>query len=122
MLDAYFNRANIVGNPFPSGFNQNIYHWFNTAAFAQPQAGVYGAIGRNVYTGPGLNNFNLALFKNVNFTEKAKLQLRLETFNTMNHAQWSTPNFSVNSPANFGTISSVQVPGRIAQVGVKLLF
>jgi hypothetical protein len=122
LLDNYFNRANVVGNPFPSGFNQNIAHWFNPAAFVQPQAGVYGNIGRNVYTGPGLSNYNLALFKNVNFTERAKLQLRLETFNTFNHAQWSTPNFDLTNPKSFGTISGVQVPGRIAQLGVKLLF
>ncbi len=122
LLDNYFNRANVVGNPFPSGFSQNIQHWFNTAAFTQPQAGVYGDIGRNVYTSPGLNNWNLSFFKNVNLTERAKIQLRLETFNTFNHAQWSTPNFSLNSAASFGTISGVQVPGRIAQVGVKILF
>lgn len=122
LLDGYFNRANVVGNPWPSGFQQNIYHWFNTAAFAQPQAGVYGAIGRNVYTGPGLSNWDASLFKNLNFTERLNLQLRLETFNTFNHAQWSTPNFSLTSPSTFGTISGTQVPGRIAQVGVKLLF
>lgn len=122
MLDNYFNRANVVGNPFPSSFTQDIHHWFDTGAFAQPQAGVYGNIGRNVYTSPGLNNWNLSLFKNVNFTERAKLQLRLETFNTFNHAPWSTPNFSLNSAASFGTISGVQVAGRIAQVGVKILF
>ena len=122
LLDAYYNRANVVGNPFPSGFNQNITHWFNTAAFTQPQAGVFGDIGRNVYTGPGLSNFDLSLFKNLNFTERARLQLRLETFNTINHAQWSAPNYNLTSPTTFGQVTGTQVPGRIAQVGVKLIF
>lgn len=122
LLDNYFNRANIVGNPFPSGFKQSISEWFNTAAFVQPQAGVYGDLARNAYTGPGLSNADMSLFKNVSFTEHAKLQLRLETFNTLNHAQWGTPNFSLTTPSTFGQVTSTQIPGRIAQVGVKLLF
>ena len=38
--------------------------WFNTAAFAQPVFGAYGNSGRNILRGPGINNLDLALFKN----------------------------------------------------------
>jgi hypothetical protein len=124
LLDAYVNRANIVGNPFPSGFSKSINAWFNTSAFVQPPEGVYGDMGRNTYIGPGLNNWDASLFKNFSFTEggRLRLQMRLESFNTFNHAQWSTPNYYVSSPSTFGTVTGTQVPGRINQVGLKFLF
>jgi hypothetical protein len=47
---------------------------------------------------PGINNWDIGLFKNIAFTERTKFQLRLETFNTFNHPQFnpdpSTPQFA----------------------------
>ena len=117
LLDNYSNRANLVGNP-RSGFHQSIAEWFNTAAFSQPQAGVFGNSGRNILRAPGLNNWDLSLFKNFPFTERMNLQLRLESFNTFNHAQWNTPDHNV-SDAQYGQITSAR-PGRINQLGGKL--
>ena len=121
LLDAYLNRANIVGNPWPSGFQKGINTWFSAAAFAQPAPGVFGDMGRNTYTGPGLNNWDTSLFKNFSLAEKVRLQMRLESFNTFNHAQWSTPNYQLSSPS-FGQVTGTRVPGRINQVGLKFLF
>src|SRR4029450_12383301 len=42
------NRADIVGDPYPSGFDKSVEHWFNTAAFAQPGLGQFGNTGRNI--------------------------------------------------------------------------
>ena len=56
------NRADLVGDPY-SG-EQTINPWFNTAAFAQPAPGQFGNLGRNTERGPGVNNLDLALFKN----------------------------------------------------------
>ena len=56
------NRANLVGDP--NGADRTVTRWFNTAAYAQPAAGVLGNLGRNTERGPGVNNLDFALFKN----------------------------------------------------------
>ena len=48
--------------------------------------------------------------------------MRLESFNLINHAQWSTPNYYVSAPSTFGTVTGTQVAGRINQVGLKFIF
>jgi hypothetical protein len=66
----------------------NRQSWFNPAAFAAPASnGDVGNIRRNAFRGPGINNWDMSLFKNIHFTERAYLQLRLETYNTFNHPQ-----------------------------------
>jgi hypothetical protein len=53
---------------------------------------MFGTMGRNVLTGPGRNNWDLAILKNFELPwlkgEHATLQFRFETFNTWNHPQW----------------------------------
>lgn len=115
VLDALAgNRADLVGRPYPSGFHQSIAQWFNTAAFIEAPAGVFGSSGRNILRAPGLENVDLSLFKNFPIKERANLQLRLESFN---HTQWGTPVYDASSP-RFGQITSAN-PGRINQLGGK---
>ena len=52
--------------------------WFNPAVFAAPANGSFGNFRRNSIYGPGIANFNMSLFKNFNFTENTRLQLRFE--------------------------------------------
>ncbi len=119
LLDDFSNRANLVGNP-TTGFTQNIAEWFNTAAFAQPAAGVVGNAGRNILRAPGINNWDASLFKNFNLREKLSVQMRLESFNAFNHTQWGGPDHNTSSP-QFGQITGAR-DGRINQVGLKVLF
>src|SRR6202041_3519281 len=53
VIDTNGQRANLVGNPFPSGFQKSANEWFNTAAFTQPDPGIYGTSGRNILSAPG---------------------------------------------------------------------
>jgi hypothetical protein len=39
--------------------------------------------------GPGIANTDIALFKNIKFTERAKAQLRFEGYNAFNHTQFN---------------------------------
>ncbi len=74
--------------------------WFDGNTFARPlesqlradgQPGMFGTMGRNPLTGPGRNNWDMALLKDFQLPwfggEHSTLQFRWETFNTFNHPQ-----------------------------------
>jgi hypothetical protein len=112
------NRADLVGDPNNGG--HSILRWFNTAAFAQPAAGSFGTSGRNILRGPGINNLDLALFKNFGLPGRTKLQFRLESFNALNHTQFNSVNTNLTSPT-FGVVNGARA-GRINQLGLKFIF
>ena len=112
------NRANLVGDPRAGG--RSVTRWFNTAAFEQPALGELGNLGRNTERGPGVNNFDFALFKNIDVGGGRRLQFRLESFNAFNHTQFQGVSTNLTAP-NFGVITSAR-PARINQLGVKFLF
>jgi hypothetical protein len=121
VLGAYGQRSNLVGNPYPAGFKKGANEWFNTAAYAQPSIGLFGTESRNDLRAAGVDNLDFSLFKNFSITERARLQIRGEAFNSLNHTQLAAPNTSVSS-STFGVISGVQIPGRIVQLGGKVIF
>jgi hypothetical protein len=104
---------------------------------ANGEPGMFGYMGRNVLTGPGRNNWDLALLKNFSLPwaggERSNLQFRLETFNTFNHTQWQsirtgcsgdTPfGAPCSGPNNYnrGEVTSAWSP-RIVQLGLKFVF
>jgi hypothetical protein len=112
------NRANLVGDP-GSG-DRSVSRWFNTAAFAQPAAGTFGDLGRNTERGPGVNNLDLAVFKNFELGGRMRLQFRLESFNAFNHTQFNGVSTNITS-ANFGVVTSTRA-ARINQLGLKFIF
>jgi hypothetical protein len=106
--------------------------WYNPAVFAQPAPGSFGDFGRNTIYGPGILNFNMALFKNFNFTENTRLQIRVESFNVFNHTQWGNINVGLSSPTagtpfsgsnagSSGQITSARDPRQL-QFGGKFYF
>jgi hypothetical protein len=119
VLDSFgTNRADIVGDIHAGG--GTITEWFNTAAFAQPALGSFGNSGRSILRGPGINNLDLALFKNFFLPKNAVLQLRVEAFNALNHPQWSGVSQTLYN-ANFGVVTSAR-DARIVQLGAKLIW
>ena len=113
---------NINHNPRNSPTQQ----WVNPAAFAIPALGTEGTANRNPFYGPGLNYWDMALEKSIHFTESMYFQVRFETFNTFNHANFGAPVNNASSPA-FGTINTVQPistngAGRVVQLGGKFYF
>jgi hypothetical protein len=96
---------------------------FNTALFTPNALGTFGNSSRRFFYGPGIDNYDMALRKITTLTESASLELRLETFNTFNHAQFDGAN-SVDGNINdstFGQILKSQ-PGRVSQLALKLSF
>ena len=96
----------------------NLY--FNTSLFSNEALGQFGNSRRRFFHGPGLNNFDMALLKNVKFTESKLLELRLETFNTFNHSQFMNPDGEINS-SQFGMVTGSR-QGRILQLGGRFTF
>jgi hypothetical protein len=117
----FAERANVNGDPQLSWSARNAQHWFNTSAFTNPAPGVYGNSGRNILREPGLNSWDMSVFKNIGISEGFITQLRLETFNTFNHTNLGKADSQVTS-GNFGTINSARIPGRIVQLGAKIIF
>ena len=93
--------------------------WFNPAAFSVPQNGSYGNFKRNTIYGPGVDNYNVSVFKNVNITESVRFQLRVEAYNVFNHTQWSTINTGLSAPQpgnSFGITNGVSNAGTSGQI------
>jgi hypothetical protein len=108
------DRPNLVGNPTVA--NPTADRWFDTAAFAFPEFGTFGDVGRNSLEGPGHKNLNLALVRRVALG-RASLQLRLEGFNLMNWTNFDLPDNFLGSPT-FGQILSAGAPRRL-QLGLR---
>ena len=60
-----------------------------------PNWGSFGNMGRNIFRGPNLREWNFSVSKTWKFTERFKMQVRGEVFNLLNH-----PNFDVWSMNN----------------------
>ena len=118
-----------LGNPTPQ-------QWFNVQAFAlQPQY-TFGNLGKNAVIGPPLFSVDSSIKKDMRFTERLRLQLRLDAFNTFNHPNFGSPGdgltadhldaSSVPIPGSggFGTITSLNsnVSMRQLQISLKLVF
>ena len=94
--------------------------YFNKALFAKPQLGKLGTTNKRFFAGPGLNNFDLSLQKEIRLTETSKLEIRGEFFNIFNHAQFGQAQGNFLNSA-FGYVTSARAP-RIGQVALKLTF
>lgn len=101
---------------------QKVAKYFNTSAYALPALGTFGTSGRNSLYGPGLQNLDAGLFKIIPFSEARHMELRWETFNLLNHPNFSNPNTSFSSSA-FGRITSTRTgAGRVMQIAAKIVF
>jgi hypothetical protein len=113
------SRANIIGD-YKAGRN-NPDQYVNPSAFERPATRIQGNAARNSIRQPGINNWDLALFKNFRFTERAYAQLRWEAFNAFNHTQFGAATLNLAS-VNFGRITGTLVGPRRMQVGLKVSF
>jgi hypothetical protein len=75
----------------------------------------------------GFNNMDASILKNVTLWREAHLQLRFETFNTLNHAVFATPNVTSATSGTsgaFGYITGVPSTAqpRQIQLGGRIIF
>ncbi len=108
---------NLNGNP------RNGRAYFNAAQFPENALGTPGTARRRFFHGPGMDNYDMALLKNLHLTEAKSLQFRIEGFNAFNHAQFFGPQAvdgNIDS-STFGDVVSA-APPRLIQLGAKFFF
>jgi hypothetical protein len=126
------SRINVLSNPIlPKSERTELRH-FNTSAFAPPTRAEFG-IGnapKDVLRGPGINVFDVSMFKNIPFDAEAKrrLQLRFEFYNFFNTASFqgvdTTGRFDAQGrqvSSTFGQYTSTLDARRIV-LGAKFYF
>jgi hypothetical protein len=116
-------RPNGVAN-CPNQIRGRVGQWFNPNCFTLQAPGTLGNLGRNVLSGPGLVNTDLAVMKNTRVRKisgQFAVQFRAELFNIFNHANFGTPNGALSN-STFGLITSTAGTSRQIQFGLKVLF
>ena len=103
----------------------NGQQYFNASLFSLNAFGTLGTASRRFFHGPGIDNYDMALAKTVPITESKSLLLRIETFNTFNHAQFYGPASVDGNIGDLGTTFGRVVsaaPARVMQVTAKFSF
>lgn len=136
-------RVALTCNPNGSG-SGGLYSFVNASCFAPAAKGSVGIdSGNNRLRGPGLNQWDMSLFKKIALGKEQSryIQLRMEAFNAFNHPEWNTFNSSiqfnaagkiVNLPSalggtggrfGFGALNSLRLNSqRIVQIAAKFYF
>ncbi len=109
-------RPDLIADPAVG--TQTLAHWFNTAAFAAPDAFRFGNSPRSVLRGASQKTVDATLEKEFAVTERYRFSLRGEAFNLLNHANFDVPGHTLGE-ADFGVVSSAR-PARVMQVGLRL--
>ena len=121
---------NVIGTPV---MINNVNCWFYTTAnpkcdgfsganaFSIPAPGVFGNSGRNNLRGPGLEDLDVSLSRNIAIRERMKFQIRAEAFNLTNTVAFGLPNSNV-SGGSPGVITSLAADPRIMQFAARLSF
>ena len=139
----YNNTDSSLLGTFPNGINNNTIdtpHYtpgnlklnhnprsnilaFNPGSFSIPQEGTLGNVPRRFFYGPGQENFDMALQKEIALHEGQMLQFRMEAFNVFNHAQFfgaAAVDGNI-SDSTFGQIINA-MPPREVQLAAKFVF
>ena len=125
-------RADLI----PGGDNNPVLggpdKYFDDTQFVNSQIGLFGNVGRNTVTSPGLATFDLSIFKDFQVSEGSNIQFRAEMFNLFNHANFGSPDMTIFSSSSLPTnirrdgnaarINSTRTPGRQIQFGLKFTF
>jgi hypothetical protein len=125
----YANYVAGVSTARPQGVSK-IAEWFNTAAFTKnplPSANgnvqSFGDVPRNSLRGPGYEDVDLSLFKDIFPERRIHGQFQAEAFNAFNHTNLANPGTSVSSTGTFGQItatgSSTGTVNTPSQVGTQ---
>jgi hypothetical protein len=101
---------------------QTVDAWFNTTAFQAVPSGTFGNELRNRLRGPGFQNVDLTIQRQIRFSPGLAATLRWDIFNVFNTVNFGLPNRDITSAATFGTISSLASDPRTMQIAARFTF
>jgi len=113
-----YTGLHLSGNPRKDGHN-----YFDTSTFTMNALGTPGNAKRRFFYGPGADNYDMAVAKQLPLTESKSLLFRVEAFNVFNHTQFNGPSAvdgNIGS-STFGDAISAAAP-RILQGALKFTF
>jgi len=121
-------RIVVTGNPVLPKSERTFSRNFRTEVFQLPEKGDLGNAAKTLIRGPGVNNWDVAVFKTVPLREPMRLQFRLEFYNAFNHTQFSaldtTARFEPTGKqvnARFGEYTAARNPRQI-QLALRFYF
>jgi hypothetical protein len=94
---------------------------FDPASFADPALGNFGTARRTICCGPGLNNSDVSLQKELPISESKRFEFRWDVFNVANHTHFFNIDGNITDGANFGIARKVADP-RLMQLALKFYF
>lgn len=107
-------------------------YWFNPNIFTEnatnPSLPGYdpsllGRIGtspRTICCGPGIQNWDIAVHRDIGVTENTHMEFRAELFNAFNHTNFLNPDGN-STDSTFGVITQARDP-RLVQLALKYIF
>lgn len=120
------NAASGCNKVISGSAQSRLLQWFNTSCFTVPAAYTFGSESRTdpSIRGPGINNFDMALFKRTRINERFNLEFRAEAFNLFNRVWFGPPNTVATTAANntFGQITTQLNQPRLLQLALRLRY
>jgi hypothetical protein len=121
------SRPDYIGGSAVNENYRETRQYLNPAAFARVPVNALsaapvrpGTLGRGAIREPGLINVDMALTKNVIFTERLRLQLRIDAFNALNHVNYGVVSGNITT-GNFGRLTSTR-GARQTQLSARFSF
>jgi hypothetical protein len=115
-------RANqVLANPYLDTSGRPGSRFLNRDAFALPDLGTIGSIGRNSIQGPARWSFDAALSRVFRFRETQRMEFRAEAYNVTNSFRVGGNPNNVVTNSQFGVIRTSDTP-RILQFALKYIF
>ena len=120
-------NVNVVPGVDPHVANPGPAQWFNPAAFDQPEDFTMGNASRTLpgLSNPGVHSFDLSVSKRFSISAERTLELSVEAFDALNHADWNQPD-PIIGPASAPNLNAGKIigshGGRVIQVGARVSF
>jgi outer membrane receptor protein involved in Fe transport len=106
----YQDRAEISGPALNSNRSVQSYsyaQYLNQSSFSVAAPGTYGNLNRNAIYGPGFEDVDLSLLKNIPiYKERVRAQFRVEMFNVLNRTNLAQPLTNEGYGSFFGVSTS----------------
>jgi trimeric autotransporter adhesin len=112
-------RADLTGLS-PQLSDPSLLAFFNTAAFSTPPLGTYGDSPRNFLIGPGSDQLNATLIRDIRLGGTRNVTLQINATNLLNNVQWLGIDTNPTS-GTYGQVISVR-PMRAATASLRFRF